>query len=71
MNEKLEMNPPREWLDMVLRNSKEVLAVWAWESKRKSAQHRVQLTALRRWLAVSLLFNVVLLAMVLFTIGGN
>ena len=36
-----------------------------------TAQQSVQLTALRRWLAVSILFNVVLLAVVLFTIGGN
>ena len=36
-----------------------------------AAQHSVHLTALRRVLAVSLLFNVVLLEVVLFTIGGN
>ena len=36
-----------------------------------TAQQSAQLTALRRWLAVSILFNVVLLAVVLFTIGGN
>lgn len=35
------------------------------------AQQRVQLTALRRGLALSILFNVVLLAVVLATIGGN
>ena len=37
----------------------------------QSAQQSVQLTALRRGLAVSLLFNVVLLAVVLATIGGR
>ena len=36
-----------------------------------AAQHSVHLTALRRGLAVSLLFNVVLLAVVLATIGGG
>lgn len=38
---------------------------------RKVAQHSEQLTALRRGLAVSIFINVVLLAVVLFTIGGN
>lgn len=37
----------------------------------KHAQQSVHLTALRRGLAVSILFNVVLLAMVLFVIGGR
>lgn len=37
----------------------------------KSTQQSVQLTALRRGLAVSLLINVILLAVVAFTIGGN
>ena len=37
----------------------------------KAAQQSVQLTALRRGLAVSILFNVILLAVVLATIGGN
>ncbi len=36
-----------------------------------AAQQSVHLTALRRGLAVSILFNVVLLAVVLFTIGGR
>ena len=36
-----------------------------------TAQQGVQLTALRRGLAVSFLFNLVLLAVVAFTIGGN
>jgi hypothetical protein len=36
-----------------------------------AAQQSVQLTALRRWLAVSIFINVILLAVVLFTIGGN
>ena len=38
---------------------------------KAAAQQGVQLTALRRGLAVSLLFNVVLLAVVLAIIGGN
>lgn len=38
---------------------------------RKVAQQSVHLTALRRGLAVSILFNGVLLAVVLFTIGGR
>jgi len=38
---------------------------------KHAAQQSVHLTALRRGLAVSILFNVVLLAMVLFTIGGR
>jgi len=36
-----------------------------------AAEQSVQLTALRRGLALALLFNVVLLAVVLATIGGN
>jgi len=44
-------------------------AMAGWQ--KESAQHSAHLTALRRWLAVSLLFNVVLLAVVLFTIGGR
>jgi hypothetical protein len=36
-----------------------------------AAQQSVQLTALRRGLALSLFINVILLAVVLFTIGGN
>jgi hypothetical protein len=71
MNEKLPMNPPREWLDQVLTNSKEVMAVWAWSAKRNAAQQSAHLTALRRGLALSILFNVVLLAVVLATIGGR
>lgn len=39
--------------------------------KRNSAQQSLHLTALRRGLAVSILFNVVLLAVVFFTIGGR
>ena len=35
------------------------------------AQQSVHLTALRRWLAVSILFNVVLLAVALVVIGGR
>ena len=38
---------------------------------RKSAQQSVRLTALRRWLAVSIFINVILLAVVLFFIGGG
>ena len=41
------------------------------ESSINAAQQSVHLTALRRGLAVSLLFNVVLLAVVLATIGGR
>jgi hypothetical protein len=37
----------------------------------EAVQHHVQLTALRHRLALSLLFNAILLAVVLFTIGGN
>ena len=36
-----------------------------------AAQQSIQLTALRRGLAVSIFINLVLLAVVLFTIGGN
>jgi len=36
-----------------------------------AAQQSMHLTALRRWLALSLLFNVVLLAVVLVSIGGR
>ncbi len=36
-----------------------------------AAQQGVQLTALRRGLAVSIFINVILLAVVAFTIGGN
>ena len=36
-----------------------------------AAQQSVQLTALRRGLAVSIFINVILLAVVAFTIGGN
>jgi hypothetical protein len=39
--------------------------------KFAAAQQSVHLTALRRGLAVSILFNVVLLAVVLITIGGR
>ena len=37
----------------------------------KSAQQSVQLTAFRRGLAVSILFNVIFLAVVSLIIGGN
>lgn len=36
-----------------------------------AAQQSVQLTALRRGLAASIFINVILLAVVAFTIGGN
>lgn len=39
--------------------------------KEYAAQQSVQLTALRRGLAVSIFINVILLAVVTFTIGGN
>jgi hypothetical protein len=39
--------------------------------KRNAAEQSVHLTALRRGLAVSILFNVVLLAVVAITIGGR
>lgn len=38
---------------------------------KHNAQHSVQLTALRIWLALSFFINLVLLAVVAFTIGGN
>ena len=38
---------------------------------KHAAQHSVQLTTLRRGLAVAILFSMVLLAVVLVTIGGN
>ena len=38
---------------------------------KEAAQQSVQLTALRRGLAVSIFINVILLAVVSFTIGGN
>lgn len=38
---------------------------------QEAVEYNVHLTALRRWLAVSILFNVILLAVVLFTIGGR
>jgi len=41
------------------------------ESAISAAQHSVHLTALRRGLAVSLLFNIVLLAVLLVSIGGK
>ena len=40
-------------------------------AKLEAAEQSVHLTALRRGLALSLLFNVVLLAVVLATIGGR
>ena len=40
-------------------------------ANRHAAQQSVYLTALRRGLALSILFNVVLLAVVAFTIGGR
>jgi len=42
-----------------------------YRQKIKAAQQSVHLTALRRGLALSLLFNVALLAMVLVIIGGR
>lgn len=36
-----------------------------------AAQHSVQLTALRRWLAVSFFINVSLLTLLLYIHGGN
>ena len=44
-----------------------VARVW----KIYAAQHRVHLTALRRGLAMSIFINVILLAVVMFTIGGR
>ena len=38
---------------------------------KKNAQQSVHLTALRRWLAVSIFINVILLAVVAFIIGGR
>ncbi|MBN8654354.1 MAG: hypothetical protein J0M11_01365 [Anaerolineae bacterium] len=44
---------------------------WRRIQNNKSAQHRVHLTALRRGLALLILFNVILLVVVLVTIGGR
>lgn len=38
---------------------------------KRAAQQSVHLTALRRWLVVSIFINVILLALVLFIIGGR
>jgi len=45
-----------------------VLRDWLGERAAQQSTHR---TALRRGLALSILFNVVLLAVVMFTIGGR
>lgn len=47
------------------------LAHEAADAIEKSAQQSVYLTALRRGLAVSILFNVILLAVALVAIGGR
>ena len=41
------------------------------DAKREAAEQSVHLTALRRGLAVSILFNVILLAVLLISIGGR
>ena len=46
-------------------------AIKPYQAQKEYAQQSVQLTALRRGLAVSILFNVVLLAVALYAIGGN
>ena len=46
-------------------------AIKPYQAQKEYAQQSVQLTALRRGLAVSIFINVILLAVVLFTIGGN
>jgi hypothetical protein len=43
----------------------------AWFAGVEAAQQGVHLTALRRGLAVSILFNVILLAVVLLIVGGR
>ena len=55
-----------ELFDFGVKRIGEIVAL-----SRKSAQQSVHLTALRRALAASVLFNVILLAVVLFTIGGK
>jgi hypothetical protein len=44
-------------------------AMSGWQ--KEAAEQSVHLTALRRGLAVSIIINVILLAVVLFTIGGR
>ena len=46
-------------------------AIKPYQAQKEYAQQSVQLTALRRGLTVSLVINVVLLAVVALTIGGN
>lgn len=46
-------------------------AIKPYQAQKEYAQQSVQLTALRRGLVASILFNVILLAVVSFTIGSN
>lgn len=46
-------------------------AIKPYQAQKEYAQQCVQLTALRRGLAVSIFINVTLLAVVAFIIGGN
>ena len=67
-----ELGLPNYHLDKYSeRISNCVWAIVVMKNKLKAAQQSVQLTALWRGLAVSIFINVILLAVVLFTIGGN
>lgn len=55
----------------VCKRDKDALRYQLEEAKRKAAEQSVHLTALRRGLALSILFNVILLVVVLVTIGGR
>ena len=55
----------------VIDETQRLACVEELRSRVKSAQQSVQLTALRRVLAMSIFINIILLAVVLFTIGGN
>jgi hypothetical protein len=52
------------------REDERIVEAKYWQSL-ESAKQSVQLTALRRGLAASIFINVILLAVVAFTIGGN
>lgn len=55
----------------VCKRDKDALRYQLNEAKRKAAEQSVHLTALRRGLALSIFINVILLAVVLFIIGGR
>jgi hypothetical protein len=66
-----ELQPETPW-NMHDKNFMDLLIAFQSRVQQiQAAQHSVQLTALRRGLAVSIFINLVLLAVVLFTIGGN